>query len=168
MTDPTGGALDGIRVLDLSTQPGHYAGRLLADLGADTIKVEPPGGDAARRVGPFEGEVAGLETSLTWRYFNANKRSVTCNLDLPGGQRLLRELVSDADVLLESYGPGYMESRGVGFDALRAVRPRPRLRLDQRLRAGGAARRLASDGTRGAGGVGRADAVGRPRPARRR
>ncbi|MDE2640040.1 MAG: CoA transferase [Chloroflexota bacterium] len=123
MTAPTGGALDGIRLLDLSTQPGQYAGRLLADLGADTIKVEPPGGDAMRRVGPFEGDAVGPESSLTWRYFNANKRSVTCNLDLPGGQRLLRELARDADVVLESYGPGYMESRGVGFEALRAVRP---------------------------------------------
>ena len=123
MAESTGGALDGVRVLDLSTEMGQYAGRLLADLGADTIKVEPPGGDAARGVGPFAGDVVGPETSLSWRYFNANKRSVTCNLDHAGGQRLLRALVRDADVLLESYGAGYMESRGVGYDALRAVRP---------------------------------------------
>ena len=123
MAESTGGALDGVRVLDLSTEMGQYAGRLLADLGADTIKVEPPGGDAARGVGPFAGDVAGPETSLSWRYFNANKRSVTCNLDLPAGGRLLRALARGADVLLESYGPGYMESRGVGYDALRALRP---------------------------------------------
>ena len=86
------GALDGVRVLDLTTEMGQYAGKLLADLGADVIKVEPPGGDAARGVGPFAGDRVSRETSLAWWYFNANKRSVTCNLDERGlGYEALRE-----------------------------------------------------------------------------
>ena len=117
------GALDGIRVLDLTTEMGQYAGKLLADLGADVIKVEPPGGDAARSVGPFAHDTISRESSLSWWYFNTNKRSVTCNLDTHNGQHAFRELARRADVVLDSYETGYMDARGVGFDALRASNP---------------------------------------------
>jgi benzylsuccinate CoA-transferase BbsE subunit len=117
------GALAGIRVLDLTTEMGQYAGKLLADLGADVIKVEPPGGDAARGVGPFAHDKISRESSLSWWYFNTNKRSVTCNLDEHDGQHVFRQLARGADLILESHDTGYMDARGVGFDALRAESP---------------------------------------------
>ncbi len=117
------GALAGIRVLDLTTEMGQYAGKLLADLGADVVKVEPRGGDAARGVGPFAHDAISRETSLSWWYFNTNKRSVTCNLDEHDGQYLFRELAQHADVVLESYDAGYMDARGVGYETLREWNP---------------------------------------------
>ena len=118
------GALDGVRILDLTTEMGQYAGKLLADLGADVIKVEPPGGDAARGVGPFAGDRVSRETSLSWWYFNANKRSVTCNLDEHDGRWLFGKLVEGADCLLESFDDGYLDERGFGYEALRERQPK--------------------------------------------
>ena len=123
MASSAPGALDGVRVLDLTTEMGQYCGKLLADLGADVIKVEPPGGDAARGIGPFFHDQIGRETSLAYWYFNTNKRSVTCDLDQHDGQHLLKTLVSSADVLLESFPPGHMESRDIGSDVLLARKP---------------------------------------------
>ncbi len=120
MVDELAGALDGVRVLDLTTEMGQYAGKLLADLGADVINVEPPGGDAARGVGPFFHDQVGRETSLSYWYFNTNKRSVTCDLDQHDGQHLLRELAKTADIVLESFPPGQMDERDVGYEALKA------------------------------------------------
>ena len=123
MANSPAGALDGIRVLDLTSEMGHYCGKLLADLGADVIKVELPGGDPARGMGPFFRDEVGRETSLSYWYFNANKRSVTCDIDQHDGQHLLRELAKTADVVLETFGPGHMEARGIGYEALRAAKP---------------------------------------------
>lgn len=123
MPDTSPGPLEGIRILDLSTEPGLYCGKLLADIGADCIKVEPPGGDNARGLGPFFHDEVGRETSLTYWYFNTNKRFVTCNIDEHDGQHLFRELVKSADVVLESFTPGHMESRGIGYEQLKALKP---------------------------------------------
>ena len=120
---PAPGALAGIRVVEVTTEMGQYCGRLLADLGADVIKVEPPGGDASRGVGPFFHDQIGRETSLTYWYFNANKRSVTCDLDQHDGQHLFRELVKSADVVLDGHPVGHLDARGVGDAALRAIKP---------------------------------------------
>ena len=86
-------ALDGVRILDLTSEMGWYAGKLLADLGADVIKVEPVGGDPSRGRAPYWNGTAGRETSLRFWYFNANKRSVTVDLGQYDGRWLFGELV---------------------------------------------------------------------------
>ena len=99
----TNTALDGVRILDLTTEMGHYAGKLLADLGADVVKVEPPGGDPSRARAPFYGDEAGRETSLRFWYFNANKRSLTLDLGQYDGRYLFAKLVAEADIVIESW-----------------------------------------------------------------
>src|SRR5581483_3016505 len=88
-----------------------YAARLLADVGADVIKVEPPGrGDAARRAGPFPGDVPHAEKSGLFLYLNFNKRSITLDIEQPAGADLLGRLLADADVLIENLGPGQLDA----------------------------------------------------------
>src|SRR5207247_628057 len=82
------GNLDGTRVLDLTREPGFFAGKLLGDLGADVLKVEPPGGDPARRRPPFWGGIADPERSLLWLAMNTSKRGVTLDLARPRGRSL--------------------------------------------------------------------------------
>src|SRR5215216_17074 len=101
----TSGALDDIRVLDLTGQLGQYATKVLADLGADVIRVEPPSGSPARVQPPFYGDEPDENRSLDFWYFNTNKRSVTLNLRSEDGQELLRRLLASADVLVESFMP---------------------------------------------------------------
>ncbi len=98
MPVPVTGALEGIRVLDLTTEMGQYCGKLLADLGADVIKVEPPGGDVARDIAPFFRNQISRSTSLSYWYFNTSKRSVTCDLNQHDGQHLLKSLIMTADI----------------------------------------------------------------------
>ena len=99
----TNSALDGVRVLDLTSEMGWYTGKLLADLGADVIKVEPVGGDPARGRAPFWQGKPGRETSLRFWYFNANKRSVTVDLGQFDGRWLFGRLVETADIVIESW-----------------------------------------------------------------
>jgi succinyl-CoA---D-citramalate CoA-transferase len=114
------GPLAGIRVLDLGTRIGApFAATLLAELGAEVIKVELPGqGDFLRTIGPF---VDGY--SLFWAVEGRSKKSVTCDLRKPAGQALLRRLVPHADVVVENFQPGTLESWGLGYDALAALNP---------------------------------------------
>jgi benzylsuccinate CoA-transferase BbsE subunit len=107
------------RVLDLSTERGFLCGQMLADLGADVIKIEPVGGAPARTMGPFVNDVPGPENSLYWLAFNRNKRGITLNLEHPEGRELLRRLAASADFLIESENPGTMASRELDFQALR-------------------------------------------------
>ncbi|MFL6138315.1 MAG: CaiB/BaiF CoA transferase family protein [Frankiaceae bacterium] len=113
--------LAGLRVLDLSRLlPGGYATLVLADLGADVVKVEEPGrGDYLRWMPPFaaNGE-GGMHLAL-----NRGKRSVTCDLRTPGGREVLLRLAGTADVLVESFRPGVMDRLGLGWEALRAANP---------------------------------------------
>lgn len=118
------GLLAPYRVLDLTDRHGWLCGRLLGDLGADVIKVEPPGGDPGRRLGPFYRDEPEPHKSLPWLAYNANKRGVTLCLDRPEGQDLLRRLARAADFLVESAAPGVLEARGLGYPALRALNPR--------------------------------------------
>jgi len=115
------GALAGIRVLDLGTRIGApFAATLLAELGADVIKVEQPGtGDFMRSIGPFDGE-----TSLWWSVDGRGKRSITLDLSKPEGQDVLRRLVDHADVLVENFQPGTLERWNIAPDVLRALNPR--------------------------------------------
>ena len=110
--------LTGYRVLDLSGPLGVYCGKLMADMGADVIKVEPPGGDPMRRVGPFVHDKPHLERSLYWFHFNTNKRSITLDISSPEGTDLLLRLAQKADIVLETFKPGYMDSLGLGYSDL--------------------------------------------------
>ena len=115
--------LTGIRVLDLSGDLGVYCGKLLADVGADVIKVEPPGGDSMRRVGPFIEGNGSSDNSIYWRHYNTNKRSITLDISSDEGSTLLRRLASVADVVVESFQPGYLDSLGLGYQHLRDGNP---------------------------------------------
>jgi len=113
--------LSSYRVLDLSSEQGFYCGQLLGYLGADVIKVEPPGGDAARDIGPFVRDLPGRENSLYWLAFNTNKRGITLNLENTEGKDLFRKLVSQSDVVVESFAPGNLDRLGLGFSALESI-----------------------------------------------
>jgi crotonobetainyl-CoA:carnitine CoA-transferase CaiB-like acyl-CoA transferase len=120
------GILGHIRVVELGELvAGPYAAKLLADLGAEVVKVEPPGlGDPARRRGPFPGDGPDQEQSGLFLYMNTNKRGVTLDLERPRGRELLWRLLGWADVLVENLGPGRIEALGLGFDALARANPR--------------------------------------------
>jgi CoA:oxalate CoA-transferase len=113
--------LEDIVVLDLSrVLAGPYCSMVLADLGADVIKVELPGtGDDARAFGPFVGGESTYYMSL-----NRNKKSLTLNLKHPKGKAILLKLAARADVVLENFRPGTMERLGLGYEVLKAVNPR--------------------------------------------
>jgi crotonobetainyl-CoA:carnitine CoA-transferase CaiB-like acyl-CoA transferase len=106
------------RVLDLTDERGLLAGHLLAQLGADVIQVEPPAGSPARRVGPFD-----RGQSLFWSAYAAGKRGVSLDLETLEGRDALLNLARGADVLIESAGPGAMDSLGLGYDAFHAANP---------------------------------------------
>ena len=115
------GPLAGLKVLDLSIiVAGGTASSLLADFGAEVVKVERPGtGDPLRNWGPFANGV-----SLWWKVHSRNKKSVTLNLSTPEGQELLKQLAKEADVLIEGFRPGAMERWGLGPGDLQAVNPK--------------------------------------------
>ena len=115
--------LGGFRVLDLAGPMGVYCGKLMADMGSEVIKVEPPSGDPMRDIGPFIDGQPGPGRSLYWLHFNTNKRSVTLDIRTPEGAALLRRLALTSDVLLETGSPGYMESLGLGYESLSAESP---------------------------------------------
>jgi crotonobetainyl-CoA:carnitine CoA-transferase CaiB-like acyl-CoA transferase len=125
-TPDTRGPLDGIRVVDLSTVlAGPYATMILADLGADVVKVEPPEGDATRGWGPpWVGDAAdGTRTAAYYLAINRNKRSIRLDLKTPEGAEVLRRLLADADVLVENLRPGSLERLGFDDAALRTLAP---------------------------------------------
>jgi benzylsuccinate CoA-transferase BbsE subunit len=111
------------RVLDLTDEKGVLCGKLLADLGADVIKVEPCGGDPARNTAPFYKDVPDPEKSLFWFYTNLHKRSVTLNIKSADGQSIFKKLVQTADFVIESFEPGYMEGLGLGYPELERINP---------------------------------------------
>ena len=113
--------LTGYRVLDLSGPMGVFCGKLMADMGADVIKVEPPGGDPMRRIGPFVHDQPHPERSLYWLHFNTNKRSITLDIASPEGTDLFCRLAQKADIVLESFQPGFLKSLGLGYDELGAL-----------------------------------------------
>ena len=117
------GALSGLRVLELSGHEGDFCGKLMADMGADVIKIEPPGGEASRSRGPFYNDTPDRNGSLWFWHYNTSKRGITLDLETADGQALLKRLVPSADILLESYQPGYLPSLGMGHDDLSALNP---------------------------------------------
>ena len=122
----TAGPLAGLRVIDLSTVlAGPYATMLLADLGADVVKVEPPEGDTTRGWGPpwVGDEGAGTRTAAYYLAVNRNKRSIRIDLRRPAGAEILRRLLIDADVLIENFRPGSLARLGFDDEAMRALNP---------------------------------------------
>ena len=119
MTTENTGALRDIRVIELGQLiAGPFCGQLLGDMGADVIKVEPPGtGDPMRAWGRGEHR-------LWWEVVARNKRSVSANLRVPAGQELVRKLVVEADILIENFKPGTLEKWHLGPEALHAINPR--------------------------------------------
>ncbi len=120
-----GGAtyLDGVRVVEVADEQGEYCGRVLAGLGAEVIKVEPPGGSPTRWNGPFADDVVDPEQSLYFWHYNLGKRSVVLDLDDDGDRERFGDLVAGADVLLESCPVGWLAERGLGYEDLAARNP---------------------------------------------
>ena len=115
------GALQGIRILDLTrVLAGPYSAQILADMGADVIKIEQPNrGDDARGMGPYQNE-----ESIYFITNNRNKKGVTLNLKAPKGKEIFLDLVRNADVVMENYRPGTMEKLGLGYDVLKEINPK--------------------------------------------
>ena len=111
------------RVLDLTGPEGVFCGKLLADYGAEVIKVEPPTGDVTRQRPPFISDVPGIERSSYFLFYNTNKKSVTVDLETSEGQVVFKKLAASADVLIESFPVNYMQSLGLDYDSLRQVNP---------------------------------------------
>jgi benzylsuccinate CoA-transferase BbsE subunit len=120
---PQASALGGLRILDLTGLRGALCGRLLADMGADVIKVEPPAGDPTRLLGPFVDDQPHPDRSLIFWFYNLNKRSLTMDYRRARGAELLMRLVESADVLIESFEPDYLEQFGLEWDALHKRNP---------------------------------------------
>jgi crotonobetainyl-CoA:carnitine CoA-transferase CaiB-like acyl-CoA transferase len=119
------GALAGVRVVEVGNLvAAAYATKLLADLGADVVKIEPPGhGDLARARGPFPADIAHPEQSGLFLYLNANKRGITLDLSRPRGREVLTRLVAGADLLVHNVHPTEMVAQGLDYDALAAIHP---------------------------------------------
>ena len=123
MREETEGLLSPYRVLDLTDEKGFVCGRILGDFGADVVKVERPGGDPCRNIGPFYKDIPHPEKSLFWFAYNANKRGITLNIESTEGKEVFKKLVKNADVVVESFPPGYMSSLRLGHDELSRVNP---------------------------------------------
>ena len=122
--DTVPGPLTGLRILELADETGHFCGKLLGDLGADIVKIEPPGGERCRRLGPFLDDIPHPERSLPFWYYNTSKRGITLALDTADGSGLFRRLAARADIVLETFRPGYLASLGLDYEALSAENPR--------------------------------------------
>ena len=121
--DPAQHLLSPYRVLDLTDQRGLLCGKILADLGADVVQVEPPGGSTARKLGPFYQDQPDPEKSLYWWSYAANKRGITLDLESDKGKELLLRLVETAHFVIESADLGYMDGLGLGYHRLAEVNP---------------------------------------------
>jgi crotonobetainyl-CoA:carnitine CoA-transferase CaiB-like acyl-CoA transferase len=115
--------LKGYRALDLTGLSGQLCGRMLADLGMEVIKIEPPGGDPVRNLAPFIRSADGKLLSATFAHLNAGKASKVLDLDTEGGRAEFRKLVETSDVVLESFQPGEMDAKGLGYKSLAEINP---------------------------------------------
>ena len=117
------GPLTGLRVLEFADEKGQFCGKLLGDLGADVVKIEPPGGEPCRHVGPFLDDIPHPDRSLSFWYYNTSKRGITLNLETADGRALFRRLAAGADVILETFRPGYLAPLGLDHESLREQNP---------------------------------------------
>lgn len=115
--------LAGWRALDLTSEQGWLAGRILADFGVEVIKVEPPGGDPSRLLGPFLDNQPDPERSLYWMAYNAGKKGITLDLNSSRDRELMLQLTKRSHFVLESFPPGYLDGLGLGYAALSAANP---------------------------------------------
>lgn len=115
--------LGGLRALDLTGEASSFCGKILAQLGVDVIKVERPGGDPSRNIGPFYHDIQDPEKSLYWFAYNESKRGITLNIEMPEGQDIFKKLVAKADFVIESFPVGYMERLGLSYQELSAINP---------------------------------------------
>ncbi len=123
MSDSTMLPFEGCRILDLTADGRMLCGKILADLGADVIIIEPPGGTVSGRTAPFYEGKPDPENSLFWFSLNTNKRSITLNLQTPEGKSLFARLVESADIIIESFKPGYLAGLGFGYADLCKLKP---------------------------------------------
>lgn len=115
--------LAGLRVLDLTNPSGAYATKLLADLGADVLRVEPLSGDPARRAGPFYHDVPGPGRSLSFAYANTSKRSLALDLETAAGRSVFTRLARHVDLVVETEPPGQLDQLGIGYRTVAALNP---------------------------------------------
>ena len=121
---PIESSLGPYRVLDLTDSKGYLCGSVLGGLGAEVIKIEPPGGDGGRKIGPFYHDIEDPEKSLYWFAYNLNKKSITLDLKSQKGQEIFKRLVKTADFVIESFHPGYLNEIGLGYDTLSEINPK--------------------------------------------
>jgi benzylsuccinate CoA-transferase BbsE subunit len=114
--------LNACRALDLTDENGFLCGKILADLGVDVIKIEKPGGDDSRRLGPFWADIPEPEKSLYWFAYNSNKRGITLNIASQDGNQVFRELVKNSDFIIESFQPGYLKNIGLDYEVLDSIK----------------------------------------------
>ena len=113
--------LEGLHVLDLADEKASFCSKLLADLGARVIKIERPGGDPSREMGPFLEDLLNLERSLFFYHNNTNKLGITLNLEYKDGKEIFLKLLQNTDIVVESFPPDYLRQKGLGFDVLSRV-----------------------------------------------
>ncbi len=113
-----------IRILDLADEKASFCSKLLADLGACVIKVEKPGGDSSRRIGPFQDNLGQQGKSLFFEYNNTNKIGITLDLEHSAGREIFRKLLQKTDVVVEAFPPGYLEELGLGFEVISEINPK--------------------------------------------
>src|SRR4029078_3397000 len=97
----------------------HVWAKLLGAVGADVFKIEPPGGECSRQVGPFLDDIPHPERSLSFWYYNTSKRGIPLNLETGDGRQLFARLAATADVILETFRPGFLASLGLDYESLR-------------------------------------------------
>jgi crotonobetainyl-CoA:carnitine CoA-transferase CaiB-like acyl-CoA transferase len=116
--------LKGLQILDLADEKASFCSKLLADFGAEVIKIERPSGDASRWIGPFWKNIPHPEKSLSFWYNNTNKLAIALNLEVRWGREIFRQLASKTDVIIETFAPGYLERLNLGYEILSKINPR--------------------------------------------
>ncbi|MFC2002018.1 CaiB/BaiF CoA transferase family protein [Chloroflexota bacterium] len=112
-----------LRALDLTDYRGWLAGKILAETGCEVIKIEKPGGDPGRRLGPYYQGDSDPQKSLLWFAYNTSKKGITLDIEKADGRELFKRLANTADFVLESFPPGYLDKTGLGFSALSKTNP---------------------------------------------
>src|SRR4030043_1080083 len=107
--------LNNVRALDLTNEVGFFCGKILARFGVDVIKIERPGGDPARDIGPFFRDIQDPEKSLYWWAYNESKKGITLRIETQEGQDILKKLVVNADFLIESFPVGFVWRLGLSY-----------------------------------------------------
>jgi benzylsuccinate CoA-transferase BbsE subunit len=123
MQEHTDSVLGPYRVLDLADEKGLLCGKILGDLGADVIKIERPGGDSSRNIGPYYHDEPDPEKSLLWFALNTSKRGITLDITKEEGKDIFRKLVKTADFVVETFTPGYLDRLGLGYSDLEKINP---------------------------------------------